>query len=290
MNTRLHLMLSLVAVIAATPLAAETLDRIIVPHDIHLENDVECADCHDGIESSANAFETHFPDMDVCADCHDVDEDDTCASCHTDEDTAGEWVRPKFGALLFPHAAHVEAGMDCAECHGDLSAGQPVIPTKAQCRECHETADNYADCRMCHAAGKGLVPFDHLAGWDHRHGVAARFDDQSCSECHGPSTCQECHSGDNIEPMVHELGFAYSHALQARGHEFECATCHQEPEGCVACHQAEHVLPRNHQRADWLSPTNGGAHAVEGLFDIENCVACHDTGASEPACAQCHGG
>lgn len=269
---------------------AQTPDRIIVPHDIHLENEVECAVCHEGVETSASALDVHRPDMDVCADCHDVDDDEGCVACHTDVDTAGEWTPPIPAAGRFSHVAHMDAGMDCAECHGDLAAAPPAIPVKARCRECHDTADGYADCRVCHDDGEDLVPRDHLAGWDHRHGLAARFDQGRCEECHGPSACLDCHVGDDVAPRVHELGFAYSHALAARGREAECATCHQEPAACVACHRAQRVLPANHSRADWLSPTDGGAHAVEGLFDLESCVACHDAGASEPTCARCHGG
>lgn len=274
----------------AMPSMAQTLDRIIIPHGLHLENDIDCATCHDGVESSTDAFGSYRPDMDVCADCHDVDDDKTCIMCHTDLDTVGEWEPPTRAAQLFSHGAHMGSGMECADCHGDLAAAPPAIPGKDRCRECHDTADDYADCRMCHAGDEDLVPFDHRAGWENRHGLAATCDPGRCDQCHGPSACLDCHAGDNVEPRVHALGFAYSHALQARGHAFECATCHQEQDDCIACHRAERVLPQNHSRGDWLRPTDGGAHASEGLFDMESCVSCHDEGASEPTCARCHGG
>lgn len=268
--------------------AAQSPDRIIIPHDVHFENDVDCATCHDGVESSTSALEVFRPDMDTCADCHDVDDDDTCAMCHTDVDTAGEWTPGVFGASLFNHAAHVGDGMDCTACHGD--PGAPTMPVKADCRACHDTADAYTDCRLCHDGGFELTPADHGGDWEHLHGLEARLDGDRCEECHGPSACLECHAGDNVAPRVHELGFAWNHGMVARSGELECTTCHQEPADCVSCHRAERVLPLNHSRADWLSPMDGGAHAVEGLFDLESCVACHDAGASEPTCARCHEG
>ena len=288
MNTATPRILLIAALLLAAPLAAQTPDRIIIPHGLHLENDVECAVCHAGVETSTGVFESHRPGMDVCADCHDTDDD--CAQCHTDVDTAGEWTPPVRGAQRFAHAPHVAAGLDCAACHGDLAAAPPAIPGKTRCRECHETADDFADCRLCHAADEPLTPRDHRVAWIPRHGLAARVDQNRCNECHGPAGCLDCHAGDDVRPRTHDLGFAYSHGPAARGHEAECATCHQEPERCVGCHRAEHVLPRNHSRADWLRPTDGGAHATEGLFDIESCIACHDAGAAEPNCARCHGG
>jgi hypothetical protein len=279
-----------VLLLIAAAASAQTPDRIIIPHGLHFESDVECAVCHDGVESSTSALDGFRPDMDVCADCHDVEDDEACAGCHTDVDTAGEWTPPTPGARRFAHAAHVEAGMDCAACHGDPAVAAPAIPGKTRCRECHETADDYADCRQCHGPDEELLPRDHGAGWTSRHGLEARADRPSCDECHGPSGCLDCHAGDNVRPRTHDLDFVWSHGLEARSHGAECATCHQDPAGCVACHRAEHVMPHNHSRAGWLVPTDGGAHAVEGLFDLESCVACHDAGAADPTCARCHGG
>jgi hypothetical protein len=278
----------LLIVMMATAVGAQTPDRIIVPHDLHFENDVECAVCHEGVEASTDAVAAHRPDMDVCADCHDVDDDDTCSMCHSDLDTAGEWTPPVPAARLFSHAAHIDSGMDCAACHGAATAPMPMIPAKARCRDCHETADEYTGCRLCHAANEDLVPDNHRVGWDYAHGLQADLQKNRCDACHGPSTCSVCHAGDNVQPRVHDLGFAFSHALQARGHEFECASCHQDQQDCVACHRAEHVLPQNHSRADWMRTSDGGNHAIEARFDIEGCIACHDAGAADPICARCH--
>ena len=70
--------------------------------------------------------------------------------------------------------------------------------------------------------------------------------------------------------------------------EFDCASCHEERAFCVSCHAAERVMPHDHSRADWVLP-GGGEHAVEGKFDLEGCVACHDDAGGSPVCADCHG-
>ncbi len=267
---------------------AELPDTIIMPHDLHFENDVECATCHEAIEQSTNASEIVRPAMDACADCHEVDDDDECVMCHTNPDEAGYYAVVVFGAGNFSHAAHLGKDMDCAACHGDPEAARPSLPVNTDCRACHETADAYADCRMCHAPDEVLRPADHDAAWVNHHGLLARDDQGQCAHCHTETTCQECHVGDNVRPRSHGLNYVFAHALDARSNELDCAVCHQDPEYCSACHVAERVLPRSHSRAGWVSFPDGGSHATDGLFEIESCIACHSEGS--PTCTACHGG
>ena len=141
--------------------AAEVADTIIIPHSLHFEAEVECATCHEGVAESSGTGDTIFPEMDVCGDCHDIDDDENCAMCHTNLDNAGEYHRGTFGASRFSHALHADGGLDCSTCHGDPASAQPVLPGKPDCRHCHETADNYADCGLCHSSDFSLRPTDH---------------------------------------------------------------------------------------------------------------------------------
>ena len=265
-------------------------DRIIIPHGTHFENDVSCLDCHEGVEASTSAGESFRPDMETCEGCHEVDDDETCTMCHTNPDEAGDYPGLHFGAAGFAHAPHVGADMDCAACHGDPAADSPALPGKPDCRGCHETADDYGDCRLCHAVGEELRPDTHDLAWINHHGIVAREDQDRCALCHTQTTCQECHVGDNVRPRSHRLNYAFDHALDARGNEMDCAVCHQDPDYCSSCHIAEHVLPLNHSQGNWVNGGDGGRHGLEGLFDIENCVACHSAGENSPTCAACHGG
>ena len=286
--TRIVLIAALTA--AATAFAAEGPDRIIFPHDLHFENEIDCATCHEAALTSQAPTDRLRPDMDICASCHDVESEDGCATCHSNVDEAGEYPQPTYGAARFAHAPHVARDIACATCHGAPTAPHPALPVKADCRSCHETADDYADCRLCHAEDRQLRPANHAAGWLAGHGICARDDENRCYQCHTRNTCQECHAGDNVRPRSHRLNYAYSHAMDARGNEMQCATCHQEPDYCAGCHIAEQVLPQDHSRSGWVSPTGGGLHATEGIFNLESCIACHSNGAAEPTCARCHQG
>jgi hypothetical protein len=277
-----------VLLLIAGAAGADEPDRIIIPHGTHFENDVDCATCHEGVEASTAAGERFRPEMDLCADCHDVDDDETCVLCHTNPDEAGDYPVRAYGAGLFSHAAHEDAGLECAACHGD-PAGEPVLPAKADCRVCHATADDYAGCAMCHAPGTELVPDTHDRAWVNLHGAAALESRGRCALCHTETGCQECHEGDNVRPRSHHLNYAFEHALDARGKELDCYVCHQDPEYCSSCHAANQVMPHDHSSAGWLN-SSGGDHAVEGLFDMESCIACHDAGDQSPSCARCHGG
>lgn len=282
------LLLVLLGTGALAARAQDEIDTIIFPHDLHFEAEVDCLMCHEGVDEAVDPEETFYPAMDVCGDCHDIDSDDNCELCHTNVDNIDFYPRHTYQAL-FPHAPHAEAGLACAACHGDPALPRPVYPGKPDCRTCHETAEDYADCTMCHAPEMQLRPANHDRAWINLHGAEARFDRNTCATCHGETTCQECHGGDNVRPRSHSLNYEFDHALDARGNEMECAVCHTEPRYCAGCHAARRVLPADHSQAGWVNSTDGGDHATEGLFDMESCIACHSAGAQEPTCARCHG-
>jgi hypothetical protein len=264
---------------------SRTLTFEHVPHVVDME--LGCDACHAEAESSVRGTDDLLPGKDVCADCHDVDDEEECGLCHVDADDPQGYAERHVLVDKFPHASHVTAGMTCSNCHGD-PAGDPVMPAKSQCRSCHVTASNYSDCGVCHIEGEHLVPSSHTPGWESLHGIEAGWESGSCLNCHAQVDCQDCHAGDNVRPRSHPLNYAFNHALEARSKEVLCANCHLDQSFCADCHVAEQVLPYNHSRADWLLPT-GGRHAEEAMFDMENCIACHDAGAGSPSCAQCHG-
>ncbi len=283
------LVLATVFAAASAGLAAAEPDRIIVPHATHADAGVACVDCHAAAAESRRADDRLLPDMDVCADCHDVADDAGCAMCHTNVDEAGATPRPAYPAPKFSHASHAARGLACDACHGEPDA-EPQLPAKRDCRACHVTADGGADCRLCHDDGLELRPDTHGALWAGRHGAAARADEATCALCHTQGDCQQCHVGDDLRPRVHPLDIEFGHAVRAHGREQECATCHGEPEFCSSCHLERNVLPDSHSRAGWVRLPDGGRHAVDGVFELESCIACHDDGRGAPTCAACHGG
>lgn len=251
--------------------------------------DLDCADCHAAASTSRLGTDLLLPEKDSCASCHDVESPSDCGVCHVDADDPYGYAERVPGVDRFSHAAHVDAGMECAACHGPVTA-IVAQPAKSECRTCHVTASDLQDCSVCHTQGAEYVPSDHGPGWEYWHGIDAGFDQQDCMNCHAQVDCQDCHAGDNVRPRVHRLNFAFDHSVEARAAEVECATCHVDNGFCAACHTANRVLPRSHSRGDWLLPGgDGGYHAIEARFEMEACISCHDTGDQSPLCASCHG-
>ena len=282
---------ALLLCVATAVLAADySKSGIMYDHALHAEMGMECVECHEGAWESEAGTDLLLPEKASCANCHDVESMDNCGLCHIDVDDPWGYAEKVSAVDRFSHVAHVESDMDCATCHGPAEA-IVAAPPKVDCRSCHTTAADLQDCHVCHSQGEEYVPDDHVVGWELWHGVEAGHDQQNCSNCHAQVDCQDCHSGDNVErPRSHRLNFAFDHAWEARGNQIECATCHMDPGFCADCHRQNDVLPRNHSRADWLLPTgDGGAHGTEALLEMEGCISCHDTGASDPLCADCHG-
>jgi hypothetical protein len=158
---------------------------------------VECLECHFGIEHiAARAFGRDFPHGAHvvrarlrCAACHGgMDQHGTlhidasaCDRCHAriqqpmaavaGEDCLGcheADIGPASEVVRFPHAQHVEAGLDCAVCHAgverkkhvDFARSREARPPMGHelCGSCHAgdvpdaegTPPEGANCSLCH--------------------------------------------------------------------------------------------------------------------------------------------
>ena len=257
---------------------------IIFAHVNH--EDMECTDCHAGIEKSGNVEDRNFPEMDVCADCHDVEEDEGCGTCHRNTDDPGGAPHPE-RTLLFNHASHVERGALCRDCHGDVASSEQSspshMPDMKRCFECHDGSRAGKACELCHADHVTLSDI-HPAEWRRHHGSLAAGEQNWCGQCHeGQGSCVDCHRGDNLDGKIHDLNYIYTHGLDAKSKRVECARCHDNKTFCNGCHQAENRIPLMHLTMAWL--TNHGRAARR---DVESCAACH--GGDDPTCARsgCH--
>ncbi len=264
-------------------------DRLTPVHAVHQAEEMECDACHETVASSTTGADNLLPAKAICADCHEVEEKTECALCHSNHEAAEPMQPIVDRAGKFSHAKHLEADMVCSECHGGEGGNEPSLPDMGLCRSCHETVSALQGCDACHGPREKLVPGTHGVGWAWFHGAEAQVDEGSCTSCHTQTDCQECHVGDNVRPRSHRLNYAFDHALDARGNEFDCASCHGESAFCSSCHVENQVMPGDHSRGDWLIPESGGRHAEEGRFDLESCIACHDTDVQTPFCADCHG-
>ncbi len=129
-------------------------------HAKHMENGLNCTDCHSGVQTQAKAT---LPGVDVCMGCHQAaltsspEEEKVRSVAASGQEL--NWVQLTQLAphVFFSHRRHVKAGrLACAECHGPMEkATRP--PQRAfrvlnmdACLECHQKNKVNADCNDCH--------------------------------------------------------------------------------------------------------------------------------------------
>ncbi len=149
------------------PLKRQNLDQpIAFPHDKHAGGtaQIPCMYCHSSADRSVDAG---IPAVQVCAGCHvpgglaNVGARSDSAEvkkvvAYWKEQKPIPWVRihdlPDHAH--FPHFRHVNAGVQCQECHGDvqnMNEIEKVAPLKmGWCVSCHEKRKARTDCFVCH--------------------------------------------------------------------------------------------------------------------------------------------
>lgn len=128
-------------------------------HKIHMENDMECLDCHLYYENHASSGK---PGLEICSGCHEEPQGESRAEQKIVETVKSgkeiEWQRLYRAPedVYFSHRRHVVLGkIDCKICHGEIgeSSKPPSKPRKIRmrkCMACHEERDANNDCIGCH--------------------------------------------------------------------------------------------------------------------------------------------
>lgn len=162
------------AVDAWDPEADGPMQPIPFSHKHHAgEFEIECLYCHSGTDKSQAAG---VPSVELCMGCHsqfpaeyDQIEGIRILKKHWEEKKPVEWVQihrlPEH--VQFRHNRHIQAGVDCQTCHGDVASydklplvedshiGYLVPVAKLEmgwCINCHRQNDQQAsqDCLKCH--------------------------------------------------------------------------------------------------------------------------------------------
>jgi len=120
---------------------------------------LDCDYCHSGVNRGAVAG---IPSINICMGCHEqVVTGDPRITQLADYAKKGQdlhWQRV-YGFLeeshvRFNHAPHVQAGVECSACHGDLTsmtvAERVVDHTMGFCVDCHKSRQASIDCLTCH--------------------------------------------------------------------------------------------------------------------------------------------
>lgn len=138
-------------------------DKAIQPlaftHRKHVENQVTCTACHNGVNKGPVAV---IPNVKVCMRCHAMFAKDRpeikklTAIFESGMDVPWQRVYgfSPSAHVKFNHAPHVHANVDCSTCHGDVKsmtvAVRAVDINMGFCLRCHRAKRVSTDCVTCH--------------------------------------------------------------------------------------------------------------------------------------------
>lgn len=136
-------------------------------HDVHVNLGVQCLYCHPG---AARGASSGLPTQNKCWGCHQqiaktlTSERLAVLVEYVENNKPIEWVPvaqvPDF--VHFNHRPHIAAGLNCENCHGDMSqveiAENPQVMNMGWCIDCHkqragddeEKFIKLTDCGTCH--------------------------------------------------------------------------------------------------------------------------------------------
>jgi hypothetical protein len=137
---------------------SEPVQPINFPHTIHAGTmRLPCTFCHLFVERSRFAT---APPLQICLGCHRTiatdREEIKKLTRYYEEKRPVEWKRvyalPDF--IYFSHKRHIKAGLECAECHGDVAGMKRVRRVSnlvmGWCVSCHRARGAPVDCYTCH--------------------------------------------------------------------------------------------------------------------------------------------
>jgi len=148
-----------VALLALRPFLVAAPDQPLpFSHGHHADDmGIDCLFCHDGADRSPVAG---VPPVDKCLLCHDklLRDFPPILKLHTyaQNNEAIPWVRVYrlSDFAFFDHQAHVNEGIDCSHCHGNVKGMERIVLNQPLemgfCVNCHRKHNESVDCWLCH--------------------------------------------------------------------------------------------------------------------------------------------
>jgi hypothetical protein len=135
-------------------------------HKTHLALGLQCQMCHTNPEPGSQMT---FPASSTCMSCHaSVAKDKPSIMKLADFNKSGQtipWARvyQVTAGVTWTHRKHLQAGMQCAMCHGnvgqlDAMAQTTSVTSMASCISCHQMNKASTACVTCH-----VWPADQVA-------------------------------------------------------------------------------------------------------------------------------
>ncbi len=149
-----------IAYFFAPKLLAAPQQPINFPHSAMVKAGITCLYCHTDAQRGPAAG---VPSVEKCVGSHRVINPQNAEVkkifAYYDANQPIPWVRvnqlPRY--VRFSHQAHLIAGLNCEQCHGDvanMTVDQPVVNMNmGWCLSCHErqpNAQQLKDCAICH--------------------------------------------------------------------------------------------------------------------------------------------
>ena len=273
-----------------------------------VEQELECVICH---EDAYHADAPGLPGPDTCMLCHEELDAERPSERRVETLFADGVFRAAHHSALpdevvFSHARHVGAELECGACHAGIETNRSLTPAIGvrmdACIACHEERGQGRDCATCHTlVGPDWRPPSHDRMWERRHGEASRRCERNapddCTQCHAASACADCHQSE--PPASHTSTFRRrTHGLVAAIDRASCAACHRS-DACESCHSE--TRPTSHVGA-WGGTRSRHCLTCHLPVRGNGCIVCHKGTPShlaanpkpdwhDPAmnCRQCHG-
>ncbi|NWQ39463.1 NapC/NirT family cytochrome c [Bacillus sp. EB106-08-02-XG196] len=251
---------------------------LIIPHDKHKTEGVECIQCHSGtahgkIADRKMTFQADYakwdekvgtaamaeiewirPDMDTCMECHKARKVTTeCTACHTTGMVPESHKKGDF--KLSTHGKQASTDLkDCNQCHKDMSS-EPLSDFEEV-----STLTKYLNNNKEQVKKK--THYDYAKA---------------------NTYCRDCHSQ---RPQSHGSYFLKEHGELATQNKEKCLACHEIQRSsnsaitqvaCGTCHPSSHT-----RNKEWRKRHPIPVSANQKL--TESCFRCH----SETTCKACH--
>lgn len=132
------------------------LQPLLFSHKIHAgENGIPCLFCHRFATKSPTAG---LPPVATCmTTCHPIiklEIKELADYWNKREPIPWKRVHVLPDHVYFPHMMHTRAGIDCADCHGNVAAMEPLTRFSSLkmgwCLDCHRRKSASIDCWACH--------------------------------------------------------------------------------------------------------------------------------------------
>lgn len=161
-------------------------------HKLHAGDlGIDCRYCHNYVESSPRA---NVPPTQTCMNCHKIIKAGSekmlpvIESWTTNQPI--EWVRvhklPDFA--YFDHSAHLEAGVGCFSCHGNVTKMEKITQVQplsmSWCLECHRNPTNHLRPHE-DIVNMGWIPPTNQQEWAQK-----TIEEKNIAP---PTTCSGCH-------------------------------------------------------------------------------------------------